>query len=678
MIAGRSDGIRGFVAMARFSRLLVVLLGSAAIGAGLVPPASARALPPPTEVSASAGGNSRVTVFWRAARGATSYEVVRGVAPDGPRTPVGTTTATVFADTTVAPGTHYFYAVRSRAGSQVSRNSEEVGVAVFIDAPADAYADADVGQVDLTWEPSRGALSYGVERRAADGTVRNVGTATGTSFTDPTVAAHSDYQYRVCAAGPKYVGCSRNIPVYTGRRTVTELDVSPPRSESGQRLLYTVRVRPADGSTPRFTGTVDYFLNGRPNWWETLHDGWTETHKSASNGMHRAEFRGDKSAGLGSSSSAPVSHMFDGPDAERPRFRAAELHELAPDSRPTSTGAADVTGDGRLDVLMTTTEHISSADDYKLWVLAQRPDGTLAEPRVLDIPGPRAATLRIATGDVDADGDADVAVSGHEGVFLFRQGGGGLEPPVLVPVEGKASDRLDGDVRLVDMNADRRADLVVAGVQHVVVVPSRPDGTFGPAVPVATGEWGQVEAADVTGDGRPDVVARDRRRTWFVYAQTDGGGFVERWRHSVVTPAHHRLEGMAVGDVTGDRRADILVTLGGNIPTSRYQVYAQQAGGGFGPAVTSGAYHIPGSVTLADLNGDDRQDAVIAHGQWLGFAFVLQRRDGRLGADNVVERLPYPYPMDLRGVTVGDVSGDGRPDVLMADSVNGLAVIRQT
>ena len=49
-------------------------------------------------------------------------------------------------------------------------------------------------------------------------------------------------------------------------------------------------------------------------------------------------------------------------------------------SNPAAVAIGDVTGDGRNDVVMTTSYYFDPANDFRLWVFAQRADGHLASP----------------------------------------------------------------------------------------------------------------------------------------------------------------------------------------------------------------------------------------------------------------------------------------------------------
>jgi hypothetical protein len=81
--------------------------------------------------------------------------------------------------------------------------------------------------------------------------------------------------------------------------------------------------------------------------------------------------------------------------------------------------------------------------------------------------------------------------------------------------------------------------------------------------------------------------------------------------------------GIAIDDVTGDGRKDLVVTAGGNIPDSRLLVYRQTTTGLFSSPVVYPVRDIPQPVVLADINEDGRN--VMAHGGWQQVGVILQR-----------------------------------------------------
>src|SRR3954452_9631552 len=100
-------------------------------------------------------------------------------------------------------------------------------------------------------------------------------------------------------------------------------------------------------------------------------------------------------------------------------------------------------------------------------------------------------------------------------------------------------------------------------------------------------------------------------------------------------------EAVAIGDVTGDGIADVVVTTGyANTPLDfRLFVLAGQAGGTLAAPIsyaTAGTYSdLPETVDIGDVNGDGRQDVVVGL-SGLGVQLFPQAADGTLGAPTLV------------------------------------------
>jgi len=333
-----------------------------------------------------------------------------------------------------------------------------------------------------------------------------------------------------------------------------------------------------------------------------------------------------------------------------------------------SVAKGDVTGDGRADVVLTTGP-ASTAGAYSLWVYRQRPEGGLDPVPAQIRTGASSGSMAVTVADLDGDGRLDAAVATAAGVLVYEQGAGGLGSPVTIDVPGGR------DLEVADVSGDGVADLVVNTDRGVRVWKQTPGGPASGVLGSLTSTPAtEVETGDVTGDGLVDVVTADGG-TVSVFAQTpDGFAAPATYASGGVAP-WTGINGLAVGDTNGDGRADVHVSVGGNRPNSWVVTRLQQGDGTLGAAQVRGSYDVPESLEYADVTGDGLGDLVVAHGGWNSLGVY---DSAQTPGTNPETRFAIPYashyPAD--GLAVGDVTGDGRADVALADYNNGLVLLR--
>jgi hypothetical protein len=189
---------------------------------------------------------------------------------------------------------------------------------------------------------------------------------------------------------------------------------------------------------------------------------------------------------------------------------------------PVNLVAGDLDADGDDDVVATAVGIVDNGDITFERTFAQAAvnDGagvfTAGAPINTDATG-FIFPLNPALGDLDADGDLDLALGGSNGVTtLLGDGAGGLAAPVRTPV---ADARTVEFVRPADIDGDGHVDLVgfaqVDSPSKGVVVYGDSTGGFEQVLKVGTGVTGtigrDVEVADVDGDGDADVLYAGER-----------------------------------------------------------------------------------------------------------------------------------------------------------------------
>ena len=168
---------------------------------------------------------------------------------------------------------------------------------------------------------------------------------------------------------------------------------------------------------------------------------------------------------------------------------------------------------------------------------------------------------------------------------------------------------------------------------------------------------GQVALGDLNGDGKPDLaIAADGPVS--VLLNRGDGTFQQRRDYATRVGGH---ESVAIGDLNSDGKLDLVLSNGG---ANTISVLLGNGDGSFQPGRDYAAGAAPISVAIADLNGDGHLDVAaaregtgqdITHGALVVF---FGKGDGSLQA-----RRDYPTGTTPGTLVLGDVNGDGKPDL---------------
>jgi Zn-dependent metalloprotease len=324
----------------------------------------------------------------------------------------------------------------------------------------------------------------------------------------------------------------------------------------------------------------------------------------------------------------------------------------------------DFNTDGRKDVAI-------SAAFGRLLVFLQDQNGNLSPPRVYA--GGESGSAYVIAGDLNQDGRDDMAIPSMGGILVFYQKADGTFPyPVKYTIEYAAAP-----MAIDDVNHDGLADLVVAMTANLIgVLTQKEDGTLNPMVTYPSLGSAEIAIGDINSDGLKDLVSMNTQTTNQLQI------FTQKSDHTlnpyvstglISCSSYCSGGGIGIGDITGDGRLDIVMSYGGNRPSSNIAVFAQDASGNLLPPVSFPSYDIPDPVEVADVNLDDRLDIVTLHSGWSRAGVYLGQEDGSLGAQNLYQ-IPYKssyYPLEL---DLNDVNSDGLLDVLITDS-QGLVIL---
>ena len=307
------------------------------------------------------------------------------------------------------------------------------------------------------------------------------------------------------------------------------------------------------------------------------------------------------------------------------RFDYTEAHLLAtaaevvtmrqpPGQSPSDANVAlaDLDGDGLPDLLVGAAGRFRSYinRDGKAW--ATPSDWGSASPSV------SLSASGVQLADVDADGAADLVVKSGNDSFRFFPGGQGARfaPPVTIKsVPGFTFE--DPDVRIADMDGDRRVDVVVtteAGVavgynlngadwtEPVLVGPVVVEDV---AAPVRFSD-GQTSLCDVNGDRMMDLCAlHPGGMTYFLGR---GRGVFEHGAAAVGVPDFDAASPFQLVDLNGDGWGDLV-----RVSATQIELAVATGEGSFGEVETIGGTPTRGPATaveFADMNASGTTDVV--------------------------------------------------------------------
>jgi len=346
---------------------------------------------------------------------------------------------------------------------------------------------------------------------------------------------------------------------------------------------------------------------------------------------------------------------------------------------------ADLNGDDSLD-LVTSNIYIDGSPPHPshVSVSLQR----MATPGVFEdaVDYPVGADSQfVVASDLNDDGFTDLLATNYndDSVSILEQpaaGGGVFLPEKIYPV----AQHPDGSV-LADIDGDGLNDIVTTG-SHLVILLNTPGnaGVFSTGTTIGTGTYlPSVDAGDIDGDGRIDLVATDiTSGTVLVLLQDTSpappGNFSGRTSYA----AGDQPVSLELADVDGDLKLDLVVAdLGtpSDPDTANLVILIQSheplARGEFLPAVEYATGARSQDVAVGDLNHDNLADIAVANAGRLNdtgsISILIQGATPGvfLAADNIVGT---SQPLAL---AIGDINNDGYNDIAVADG--GAAVLFQ-
>jgi FG-GAP-like repeat len=342
----------------------------------------------------------------------------------------------------------------------------------------------------------------------------------------------------------------------------------------------------------------------------------------------------------------------------------------------TTLAVGDLNNDGKDDVVANSGYEATKG----VYVALNQGDGTFAEPSVYPT---RDAGPALALGHFRKGKPLDiVAGDNYQQISMLTaksRGTFALPKEVKLPASNSAALALSQlfNAKVADLNHDGIDDVTIDASDVLEVMFGLPEGGLGRGRQLYNRAARAYAIGDLDGDGYPEIVVA--KRAWqgspdLIEVMPNNNGVIDdahRETYELGTK-EETAESMAIADLNGDGKSDVVLTVDGN-NENYVQILMNQGDGKLDDPVKYGVSgpKFFGPVVVADVNGDRVLDLVSyqSFNSDYGNVMILPGTGkGKFSKSPIQIQMGFLGGPQAQGLAVGDFLGNGLRGVAVVNA----------